>query len=189
MQPSVTRRNLLQTLGALSLGTSGCLGLDSPSSSTTENPSPTSTPREVANCTEPRSPDVPAGTKADNVAPRDYPKQPDQLTSDTVKAYVREFERAYKVNQAIEEYDLVKYDFLSFGISEFHEVETGFVATVGGHVAPFWYQGTSTETTPYHKDEEYNVTYLVSERAVWRVSPAESGTSNSENRELLVCTP
>lgn len=197
MQARPTRRELLQTLGTLPLVTPGCLATESPSTSATDTDSsptpterrPTHTATEVADCTEPRRPEVPAATEGDNVEPRNYPEKPDELSVETVESYVREFERAYKVNRAIQEYDLVRYDFLSWGVSDVHEVEGGFVATVGGQVAPFWYRGTTTESTPYHADEDYVASFLVSDRAVWRASGVGSDPPDPKAGELLVCTP
>jgi hypothetical protein len=197
MHPRSTRRKVLQTLGTLSLVPAGCLTTDSPSTSTTNTnlsstPTerrPTPTPTEVADCTEPRRPDVPVATEGDTVEPRTYPEKPDELSVETVESYIREFERAYKVNQAIQEYELVGYDFLSWGVSDVQEVEAGVVATVGGQVAPFWYQGTSTESTPYHADEDYIASFLVSERAVWRASGVGSEPPDPKSGELLVCNP
>lgn len=188
---------MLQALSTLSLVTSGCFAIDSPSPSTTDTdisstptekrPSPT--PTEVGDCTQPRRPDVPVATEGDKVEPRTYPEKPDELSVETVESYVKEFERAYKVNQAIQEYELVRYDFASWGVSDVQEVEEGVVATVGGQVAPFWYQGTSTESTPYHADEDYIASFLVTERAVWRASRAGFEPPNAKEGELLVCTP
>lgn len=197
MRSRFTRRNLSKTLGPLLLGTSGCLATDSPSDAPTGDETsvtlteehPTDTPTVAADCTEHRRPDVPVASDGDTVEPRDYPERPAKLTVETVESYVTEFERAYRVNQAIQEYDLVGYDFLSWGVSDVHEGADGFVATVGGRVAPFWYQGASTESTPYHADEEYIASFHVSERAVWRAAGVGSEPPAPREGELLVCTP
>lgn len=197
-----SRRALLQSVAATSgmLAVAGCLADENPgqnpsiddgSAATAEKAEAIETAKTtgMADCTEPRRPEVPVATEGDGVEPRNYPEKPDELTVGTVETYVREFERAYKVNEAIREYELVRYDFLSWSVSDVQEVEDGIVATVGGQVAPFWYQGASTETTPYHADEEYTATYLVSERAVCRTASPRSESPDPRDGEILVCTP
>lgn len=102
---------------------------------------------------------------------------------------MKAFERAYLVNQAIREYDLVRFDFLSWGVEQVRRVNGGIVVTIGGDVAPVYYRESETESTPYHSDNLYMATFFVTDRGVQRAAQAGTDAPDPRSGELEVCTP
>lgn len=196
-----SRRTLLHTFALAAGGAvAGCLDDTGPSgsgthqataaSSATASPterrgSPTPSVTERRRCSEPRRPQVPSADDGDEVEPRRYPEKPERLTTGAVEPYVREFERAYKVNAAIERYDLSRFDFVSWSVDAVRAVEDGVRAEAGGHVAPF----TGGPTSTYHYDEAYVASYLVTERAVWRAEASGGDPPEPTSGRVVVCSP
>lgn len=185
------RRTFLQ-MGVASIAVvgSGCAESLRSGESSPASASPTSTGSPpVIECDNPRQPAVPTVTSDDRVEPKSYPEKPATLTLESVKTYVRAFERAYIVNQAIREYDLVRFDFLSWGVEKVSRANGGILVYIGGDVAPLYYRGTETETTPYHSDDLYMAAFLATERGVLRAAQAGTDPPDPRSGELVVCTP
>lgn len=180
---SRSRRILLQTAGAALAGLAGCLdatGLDTATESPTDSPRPTSPPPNVRTppSGECSAHDLPKPETHEGLpAPKAYPDGPPSMDSETVRSFLKSYEKAAAFNGVLahlaEEGDCVETLYVHASEVTLRRAGPGYEATVkwGGYYTGTncpGVGGTDTPTPPPHADLWDESRYYVTERFLLR---------------------
>lgn len=156
---------------ALLVAVAGLPGCTEPSAS---GPTPTATP--------------PVESGVDPVA---CPDRPSTLTASSVATFVHQFERAYVARRVLARVERVtSFEFLSFGVESVTETGDGYRVEVGGFYGYAYYDDATAVATTHADSGTYRATYLVTERAVFRVEHDEDDAVDPRtDGERVRCPP
>lgn len=184
-----SRRRILEGIGvSFASVLAGCSNVVDQSDANSPGSSPSSPP----GCDRQLTPSIPTPDSDDRLQPRTYPERPEQLSESSVGPFALEFERAFRWNELLTQFDEVTQ--LSLELLEEPTVspaDDGYVTRFSMRQQLQWRNHGTGTATPIlvSGSKEYAVGYFISAHMIKR-SQGSGATPTNPHRwgTLLVCS-